>query len=250
MESTVLVKAFGLIEAMADHRSGLADLASAAGITKPSAHRILRSLVSLGYVESLGDGRYGLTAKLRQLSFGFDERTLVTLVEPTLRALRETTGETVNLGVLRNGRVVYLSVLESAHPLRRVGSMTVDDPVFTTALGRAIASQAKPDELERLLRAAAVQEKRTPKTITGVEQIKRIIDEARRVGHAIERDQNDIGVTCLAMPVFDGASVVAAISISAPSARAVGSEEKWLKALRRAVNDAKAMLADRRRASA
>lgn len=249
MESTVLVKAFSLIESLANGAVGLAELATAAGVTKPTAHRILQSLVSLQYVEALGDGKYRLTRKLRQLSMGLDERSLTSIVTPSLQSLRETTGETVNLGVLRANRIVYLAVLESAHPLRRVGSMNEDDPVFTTALGRAIASQLSPEPLERLLRAAQ-PEKRTPKTVTSVEQIRQVLTDARQEGFAIERDQTDVGVTCMAAPVFDRGDVVAAISISAPSARAVGAEEKWLRALRRVAAEATRRLEERTRVTA
>lgn len=249
MESTVLVKAFSLIEALANGAVGLAELASVARVTKPTAHRILQSLVSLGYAESMGDGKYRLTRKLRQLSLGLDERSLVTIVEPSLQALREATGETVNLGVLRANRILYLAVLESSHALRRVGQVNADDPVFTTALGRAIASHLPPEAMERLLRSA-LPERRTAKTVTSADQIRQFLVEAKKLGYAVERDQTEIGVTCLAAPVFDRGEPVAAISISAPSARVAGSEEKWVRALRRVAAEASKKLEERTRVTA
>lgn len=246
MDSTVLVKAFSLIEALADGSNGLGQLAGATGLAKPTAHRILQSLVSLQYVEPLGEGRYRLTRRVRQLSMTLDDRALAAALRPVLERLRVATGETVNLGVLRANRVLYLSVLETAMPWRRaVVAVNDDDPVFTTALGRAIASRLAPDALERLLFTAA-PERRTPRTITDADRLRQILIEARRLGIAFERDQTDLGTTCLAAPVFSHGEVVAAISISGPSTRAVGMEEQWVSALRRTVVEAERELASGR----
>ena len=231
MESTVLVKAFALIEALANGAVGLAELAATAGVTKPTAHRVLQSMVALQYVEAMGEGHYCLTGKLRQLTLGLDERTLISVAEKPLRKLWETTGETINLGVVRANRVIYLTVLESTHSLRRVARVNDDDDVFTTALGRVIVAHLPEATADRML-AAVQPERRTPKTVIVPAAIRKILAEARRSGVAVEHDQTDLGVTCLAAPVMGNGSVIAAVSLSAPTARAAEVEAKWIKALR------------------
>ena len=166
MESTVLVKAFSLIESLAGDGGSatLAELAAATGQAKPTTHRVLRSLMSMGYVEQSAEGEYRLTSKLRQFALGSADRDLAAVAHPILQRLRQETGETVNLGVLRQNSVMYLSVIESSHALRRVvGDMTDGDPVFTTALGRAISSQLPAETVDRLLRSASIP-KRTVRT--------------------------------------------------------------------------------------
>jgi DNA-binding IclR family transcriptional regulator len=234
MESTVLVKAFALIEALAGS-GGSASLAELAGVTaqaKPTTHRVLRALAAMGYVEqSTDDAEYRLTSKLRHLALGSADRDLAAAAQPILQRLRDQTGETVNLGVLRQGGISYLTVIESGHALRRVtGELSTGDPVFTTALGRAIASQLAPASRERLMRGAAIP-KCTRHTVTDPSRLRAILAQARRDGYAVERDQTDVGVTCFGAPVFRGGAVVGAVSISAPSARAVGSERQWIKLL-------------------
>jgi len=236
VESTVLVKAFSLIELLAGDGGSatLAKLATVTGQAKPTTHRVLRSLMSMGYVEQSAEGEYRLTSKLRQFALGSSDRDLASVAHPVLQRLRQETGETVNLGVLRQNSVMYLTVIESSHALRRVvGDMTDGDPVFTTALGRAIASQLPPETVDRLLRSASIP-KRTVRTVTDPRKLRDILVQAKRDGYVIERDQTDLGVTCFGAPVFRGGAVVAAISISAPSARADGSESAWIKALRNA----------------
>jgi DNA-binding IclR family transcriptional regulator len=255
MESTVLVKAFALLEVLAGARAGatLAEAAAATRQTKPTVHRILRSLAAMGYVEHVHGGRYRITDKLRQLGHQGSDRYLVTLARPALQSLRERTGETVNLGVLRNNRIAYLVTLESTHALRRVADSdtgaTGGDPLFTTALGRAIAAHLPVEERDRLLHAVPV-ERRTPSTVTSPAALRTILEQARRDGYAVERDQTDVGVTCCGAPVFAGASVVAAISISAPSARANGREGEWIRWLRAAAAELSRSVTGRERASA
>ena len=112
MESTVLVKAFSLIESLASAggEGTLAELALATGQAKPTTHRILRSLIAMGYAEqSDDDGTYRLTSKLRQLALGSADRDLAAVAQAALQRLRDETGETVNLGVLRQNHVVYVA---------------------------------------------------------------------------------------------------------------------------------------------
>jgi IclR family acetate operon transcriptional repressor/IclR family KDG regulon transcriptional repressor len=116
---------------------------------------------------------------------------------------------------------MYLRVIESAHPLRRIAEPESTDPFYCTALGRAIVGHLDDAQRGFLLKQPHDFASRTPQTVTGPAQLAQILDEVKRSGYAIERDQTDVGVTCIGAPVFDAADqVIAAISLSVPSARA------------------------------
>jgi len=226
MESGSLVKAFALLESLAGRggQGPLGDLTLGVGLRKPTAHRILQSLIALGYVQRQSGGVYRLTPKLRWLAMNRSDRRLAAVAEPVLRKLRAETGETVNLGILRRNRVCYITVLESSHPLRRVVQPNQSDPVFTTALGRVLAAHLPAAQRERLLCAAPV-ERRTPKTVTDVSNLRRILVKIQQDGHAVERDQTDLGVTCIAAAVVVRGEPIAAISLSIPTARVSADAE-------------------------
>ena len=135
----------------------------------------------------------------------------------------------MNLGVLRHDRVVYLDVIESTMPLRRVASRT-SDPFHTTALGRVIASRLPVDRRTRLI-ARAKLGRRTPATITDRRRLAEAIAAADRQGHAIEENETDVGVACIAAPVCAAAEVVGAISVSLPTARLDAAGRRRLVAL-------------------
>lgn len=220
MESSVLVKAFQLLEAFGQSPTdpSLAALSSQTGLAKPTVHRILKTLVALGYVEQTTVGIYRLSRSFRRLTLGRAERLLVQRADPLLRALRDQTGETVNLGVLQGHRVTYLTVLESNHALRRIVEERAGDPFHTTALGRAMVAFLSDQRREFLLRTTPL-EKYTPATVNDPVEIQALLDEVRQAGFAVEEDQTDVGVTCIGAPVFQGETVVAAISVSVPTAR-------------------------------
>jgi DNA-binding IclR family transcriptional regulator len=220
MESSILVKAFALLEVLADAGGALplGEASLRAHLSKPTCRRVLQSLIALGYVSQDADGKYRLTGKLRQIGLGPADRWLVAAAEPALRRLHANLGETVNLGVLRQGRVLYLGVMESVHPLRRVAAVQESDPFFSTALGRAIVSFEGPAVREFLLRHTPL-EKQTPATVVDPKTLERVFAETKRRGYAIEKDQTDLGVTCIAAPILTSGRAIAAISISVPTAR-------------------------------
>lgn len=230
MESKLVINAFRMLECLANHGDGrqLADLAEATGTTKPTAHRILKTLISLGYVEKVDAGLYRQTSEVRRLLTGDEEQRLLRAARPVLVGLHEEVSETCNLGVLRHGHVVYLMVLESPQPLRRVVSPNSTDPFHCTALGRAIVAHLPEQRREFLLRQASM-EKRTPETVTSRAEIKQLLDDVREQGLAVEENQTDIGVTCIAAPIFEGDEVVAALSVSLPTIRADAKQIAQLK---------------------
>jgi DNA-binding IclR family transcriptional regulator len=228
MESTSLTKALCLLEATAGHPEGrsLGDLAAEVGLAKPTAHRLLMALTGLGYIERPGSGVYRQSTAVKRLVSDAPTRRLIEATSPSLHALHAQTQETVNLGVLRHDRVLYLEVLESTQRLRRVASRA-SDFFHTTALGRAMAACLPEARLDRLLTRARLV-KRTPDTVTDVDKLRAAIVQARRQGYAIEADETDVGVTCIAAPILSGNEAAGAISVSVPSARATGAAHRQL----------------------
>jgi DNA-binding IclR family transcriptional regulator len=219
MESTSLTKALGLLEATAGHPDGrsLADLAAEVGMPKPTAHRILKTLTALGYLERPASGVYRQSPQVQRLVSDAAVRRLIDAASRPLRDLHAKTHETVNLGVLRHDRVIYLDVLECTLPLRRVATRT-SDPFHTTALGRAIAARLPADRRSRLL-ARARLERRTAATIADRRRLAAEIERAAKQGYAIEENETDVGVACIGAAVCAGDEAVGAISVSLPLAR-------------------------------
>jgi len=220
MESSVVAKTFALIEVLAasEREQPLGEIAHAVQLAKPTAHRLLKLMVELGYVTRTEGGMYRLSSKLKQLALGDHNSSLIAAATPVLARMHKQTGETVNLGVLQQDKVVYLHVLESRHPLRRIAEPNACDPFHSTSLGRSIVAHLPEPRQRRLLESAPLR-RQTPATIVDRKRLLAVLREVRAHGYAVEQDQTDLGVTCVGAPVFRDGEVAGAISISVPTAR-------------------------------
>jgi len=239
MESAHLVKVFSILEATAGHPEGVSlnELASLVGLPKSTAHRLLKTLCTLGYTANCGNGTYRQTGMIKRLALGANDPYWVSMADPVMKRLNKLTGETINLGILRFEKVFYLHVIETSKTLRRAVSAQMSDPCFSTALGRAIVAFLPTERQEFLLRHATI-EKRTPKTIIEEAEIKKLLKKAAKDGFAYEEDQTDLGVCCIGAPIFDNEGVVAAISLSAPSVRMKDGDarQQWQDLIREGAN--------------
>ncbi|TWT65327.1 IclR family transcriptional regulator [Allorhodopirellula solitaria] len=231
MESAHLVKVFAILEATAGRPEGVSlnELAALVGLPKSTAHRLLKTLCTLGYTANCGSGTYRQTGMVKRLALAANDPYWVSVADPVMRKLNKETGETINLGILRFEKIFYLHVIETTKTLRRAVSPQMSDPCFSTSLGRAIVSFLPEARQEFLLRHATI-ERRTPKTVIDEAEIRKILKQVKKDGFAIEEDETDIGVTCIGVPVFDSEGIAAAISLSVPTVRIQDDniQAKWV----------------------
>lgn len=217
-----VLKVFSVLETLADDgRSSLADIAQHAMTSKATTHRLLQTMVDLGYVEQEEEtDKYRLTLKL----FGLGARTLrgqthlLQVADRAMGFLSRETGEAINLGVMdeREQRVAYIHKYDSAYNLSMNSPLGKRNPLHSTSLGKALL--AFRDETEITDRLSKMTfEKMAPKTITDVEALRDQLSRIREDGYSEEVEESEAGVRCMAVPVRDhlGKSI-AAISISFP----------------------------------
>lgn len=228
VQVAVLEKAFAIIEAMERLGRGvpLRQVSEETGIPKATAYRILHSLVALGYVmQDAPSGHYQLTAKLAQLGHVDRYDGLLARALPYMEELFAAFNETTNLGVLEGERVHYLHSLETHKPLRWTVRPGSSDPFHCTALGRAIAAFLPKDQINALIRQFELH-KRTDKTPTDSDEVSGILARVRQEGWALDDEENDEGVCCLAVPLLDGVAPVGSISVSIPQGRVTNELKK------------------------
>jgi IclR family transcriptional regulator, acetate operon repressor len=208
-----------ILDALGESPDGLslAELAAAADVPKSSIFRYLATLQARGYVErDRARGRFLLDRRLQPARSLRLER-LARLARPHLQALRDRFEETVNLGVLDGTRVGYLQIVESPWTMRLAAREGDRDPIHSTALGKAIASQLRLDHVLRVLDAEGMP-RLTARTITRPDDFLRELEDVRRRGFAFDHGENEEGGNCVAVPL-PLSPIRAAISLSAPAVR-------------------------------
>ncbi|MGP8246942.1 MAG: IclR family transcriptional regulator [Bryobacteraceae bacterium] len=161
---------------------------------------------------------------------------MLDLVRRSLWELWQATKESVNLGVLEGHDVVYLDCLESPHDFRLVAQVGTRAGFYRTALGKAIVAFLPQEERRGLLRSTRF-DPFTPQTLTSEGALEEEFETIRQLGYAMDNEESQIGVRCIAAPILDGGrGPVAAVSISGPATRVtLDSVSKLSRALRTTV---------------
>lgn len=197
------------------------EIASALPFARTTVHRILYSLGKLGYLEKVeGGSHYRLAEKFFELTEpAVHFRRLQSVAKSVMVRLLIQFAETVNLGVLENGHVTHIDVLQSPSALRIAANPGERNPVHSTALGKAILAFLPEDEVESILEQNPLI-KMTPKTITQKARLFEHLATVREQGVVFDLEENLTGVVCVAAPIFDRLGrVVASLSVSGPASR-------------------------------
>jgi IclR family pca regulon transcriptional regulator len=217
-----VAKAFAVLQAFAPDAEELviAEVARSAGIDNATAFRMLNTLVSLGYVERVGETRrFRLTMKCLELGFNAIARSSIRdLGRPLLRSLVNDHIEAASIGVLDGSDVVYIERIQAGLQRLavdvRVGNRV---PAYSSALGRAILAHL-PVEYERSILEANPPKKLTDYTIVDVEDLLDTIASVRRQGYAVSDQETVTGLRVLAAPITDVDGIpLAALSVAAPA---------------------------------
>ena len=193
---------FQLIESLAAHPAGagLQRLAQDTGLAKSTVHRLLASLVSLGYAAQDENGRYRLTLKMFELSSGIvNSMDIMDVAKVHLERLAQRTGEAVHL-VIRDGQdIVYIYKTESG-PMRMSSRVGLRSPLYCTGVGKAILAGLPEQEVDEVWRHSTPK-KLTGRTITDLPTLKLQLAEVRACGYAIDDEENELGIRCVAVAI-------------------------------------------------
>lgn len=200
----------------------LMELSRMLDLHKSTVHRLLNSLIYLGYVKQQEEtGHYGLTFKLCELSSQIlNQMDILDFIRPYLKRLAAITGETVHF-VQRDGvDAVYIYKEESRqNAVRMVSHVGSRIPLYCSGVGKAMAADMSDEEIQELWKSSAIRSL-TPYTITNYEEFLAAISQIRCQGYALDNQENELSVRCIAigLPNYRGQTKYA-ISISAPTAR-------------------------------
>jgi IclR family transcriptional regulator, acetate operon repressor len=213
-----VARVFDLLELIADAGGSvtLSELSATAGLPLPTIHRLLRTLVSLGYARQLQNRRYALGPRLVRLG-EVANRQFGHIAMPQLKDLVERLGETANLATIDGDRVIYVSQAPSPHAMRMFTEVGRRVYMHNSGVGKAILAQLDDAEVRDVVSRAGLP-RVTERTIDTVDKLLADLNEIRRRGFAIDDGEQDIGVRCYAMAV-PNMPVPTAVSVSGPRTR-------------------------------
>jgi IclR family acetate operon transcriptional repressor len=224
-------RVLAVLRHLADHPAGsrLGDVAIALGAPKSSAHRALGALLQSGFARQDADGVYHLGFDLLRLAFSYHEAWVPSLtVGPLLHRLAEETGETTHYGVLVGGNIVYQAKVSPTRQTLQMSSVIGgSNPAYRTGIGKALLMYELPDRasIDRFIAEHGPLE---------------VLAEGRRNGYTLDLQENDLGIVCIALPLFlaSPSRPTGAISISAVFSRTSAEDLlSWLPKIRAIISD-------------
>ena len=214
-----LARAFAILEAMADAGGeiGLSQLAAAAQLPPATIHRLVRTLVDLGYVRQEPSRQYSLGPRLMRLVDTSTKR-LETLARPYMSDVVKALGESVNLAVLDGEEIIYVAQVQpSQNFMRMFTEVGRRAKPHATAVGKAILANKSDDEVRELLKHTGMP-RHTAHTLTTPKSLFADLERVRESGYALDNGEQELGVRCVALAVPDAPRPMA-LSMSGPLPR-------------------------------
>ena len=229
----VIERMFMLIDALASREDtiSLKEISEKTGLHPSTAHRILNDLAIGRYVDRPQPGNYRLGMRLLELGNLVKGRLNVrdAAVLP-MRELHKLIQQPVNLSMRQGDEIVYVeraySERSGMQVVRAIGGRA---PLHLTSVGKLFLAT---DDVQRI-RAYATRtglQGHTKNSITEIDALERELSKTRQSGHALDNEELELGVRCMAAGVYDDQNkLIAGLSISAPSGR---MEDQWLPKLK------------------
>jgi IclR family transcriptional regulator, acetate operon repressor len=236
------------LKRLAGHPSGVAleALAREMGAPKSSTHRALAALRRAGFAEQDERGRYRLGSELVRIAFDYHERRdEVDLIRPVLQTLSDWLSETAHYAHLEGNEVVYLAKIEpTGQAITMSSRIGGRNPAHSTGVGKAILAHVLPDDeaVREFVARYGPLEKRTRNTMVSARALAEDLRRGRERGYALDREESELGVNCIAFPVFlgsgrrpTGAISVAAVAMRTDVARLEAVAERIRSAIEKAL---------------
>lgn len=208
-------RALQLLEILAEHPKGMQpkEIEEVLELNKVTVHRLLATLENRGFIERMGNA-YVIGLKLVELSsMKLSNVELKTEAAPYLRELVTRLGLPVQMAILEGTEAVFIDKIESRNSFRMYSQIGKRIPLYASGVGKVLLLQEGDEEIRQKLDTVEFTAF-TPKTLTSVEEVIEAVKVARKKGYAVDDEEHEEGIFCVAAPIYDYRDkVIAAISV-------------------------------------
>lgn len=216
-----LLKGLRALEEVCQRKNGLkqSELAAVLKVDRSTALRILNTMIEAGYLRKDADGRYHPTMKIPWLSHQILEGMEIRgYARKHLEKVTLETGFSSHLAILSEGQVVYVDGEEGRGMLKVNAGIGNVAPVHCSATGKALAAYLDESTLKTVLRSLSgnsFPHRYTANTIKNFAELLKEFSQIRRRGYAVDNEEYEVGIKCVAVPIFDYTeAAVATIGLS------------------------------------
>ncbi|BCG58795.1 IclR family transcriptional regulator [Paenibacillus sp. URB8-2] len=194
-------------------------------LNKSTTFRLLHTLENAGYIEK-EDRSYRVTDKLGRTPAASNPR-LDWLAVPPLNQLAQEVGETLYVGILHDLHVVTTQVVEGTHTMRIHSQVGDSSYAHLSAFGKVILAHLDEARREEILSRLTLH-KNTENTFSDMHLLREHLKVIRRQGYAVDDEETEVGLRCIAAPIYYDDAVIAAVALAGPAARLTKKKDRAL----------------------
>lgn len=212
----------------------MTEISQALKLPKSSTFELVYTLVEKGFLDYADKDLKTFKLGLKTFEVGaafLTKADLHGVARPFLEDLNTKTGETVFLAVEDQGEVVYLDKMEALSSVKTTATLGARNPMHRTGLGKALLATYLTERVKEVTGDGEL-ETRTEFSISHFNQLVKELERTRRRGYAIDNQENETDIYCLAAPIYNGFNKpIAAISIAGIASRIQERQEELSKLL-------------------
>ncbi|GGD93733.1 IclR family transcriptional regulator [Paenibacillus nasutitermitis] len=200
-----LEKGMAIIEMLASSKDplGVTDIYEQNGLPKSSIFTILSALEDLGYVMKTEEGKYQLTLKLYNVGLErLSKLDIRQAAQPEMEWIAANMKFTVHLAILENDRALYIDKVNGPGFVQFSTHIGQTQMLHNSGVGKALAAYLTDEQLTHAIERHGMP-KTTDHTMTSLEDFKLFLASVRETGYAIEDEEGEVGIRCIAVPIFN-----------------------------------------------
>ena len=229
-----LQRALRLLKCFSSEKNSLtlSEISGMLGLHKTTTHRLINTMIEEGFIRKK-ENRYFLDWIFIELGAIVSEsQEGQAIIHDRLKEIVHKTGETAHFAILHKNQVLYIDKVESNYSLRIQSYIGKLGQLHCTALGKVLLAHLDEEKMLPILYGLNLK-KIAKNTITNHDLLRKEIMKIRQQGFAIDNEENESGLMCLAVPVFNNEGVnYGAISISGPISRIENQINEYLDIMR------------------
>lgn len=215
-EVSTLKKGLKILDALGEESLTLTEVMRKFSLNKSTTFRLLYTLELMGYVKK-EEHLYRITGKMAKNTNPYNAR-LNWLSVPPLYQLSAETGETAYVGILNGTDIVTTQVVDGTHSMRSHSEVGEKAPAHLSALGKVIMAFLREQDRETLVKELKLIQK-TKNTFIDSHLLKEHLKVIQSQGYAVDEEETEIGLRCIAAPIMYNNEVIAAVALSGPAIR-------------------------------
>ncbi|MGL4791284.1 MAG: IclR family transcriptional regulator, partial [Anaerotignaceae bacterium] len=200
-----VARAMDILEHFNDKKDmGISEISACMGLSKSTVYGLVNTLVTYGYLEQdMETKKYKLGMKLFELGCTVEKRLdLRNEARPFCEKISKQYGQTVHLATHYEGEVVYIDKFDMPDFLITYSQVGKRAPMSCTGVGKAMLAYLPKEYCEKHIISKGFSLK-TPKSINSYEQLMEVLSDVRKFGYAMDDEEIEIGLRCVAAPIFN-----------------------------------------------